>query len=337
VRLREVALLSLAACSDFGEGLKLCMMHGGCKSPWRLTAVNDSGTELADFPLRVTLGADQLEGVTDPATGLCFYDDLDGGLLPFEVDTFGGGTAEVWVRLPRLEAKTTFWLLPAADAGRADPAAVWSGYELVQHFNAQGTSPVDGGYAATYDGARSAPGVIGDAPRFGPPDGGAQVVSFAGGRRLFDGWSEFTLSWWMYLDYDADPPVDPNFMDKGGPLQLGRMLLPARRLQIDLKYTNNVDTYAQAPAAYRRWFHVVYTYDGSGQRVYVDGVQRGSAQVMGETLQPNSTASFHLGGNDNPITGLIDELHIEARGHDARWISAQHASMSGGLVTIDRP
>jgi hypothetical protein len=316
------------------------MENGGCAEPHLLELSFDAGRVdggiPAGFPLYVRLDPSLTAGVVNPATDLRFT-DVDGTALPFEVGPWDAGSASAWVRVPSLRERTFVRLFTGPHArGQADPAAVWAGYELVHHFEPGQGSSADGRYAATLIGGKWRGGVIGQSPWF---DGsGDERVTFAGGEALFDGWAQFTLGFWLYADYASLGAIagEPGFLDKGGGLNLGRLLSPGGgpRFQIDMHFTGGNDTYLGGEYGVRRWIFIVYTFDGSRLTLYVDGVEEGANTMQGgvQALR-TSNFEFFLGDRTAAMRGSIDELWIEKRPHDARWVKALYQSVRGELVT----
>lgn len=59
------------------------------------------------------------------------------------------------------------------------------------------------------------------------------------------------------------------------------------------------------------WHHVAMTYDGSTLRLFVDGVQQGTAAFVGRLADaPNVGLTIGNGGDSTPFTGDIDEVAI---------------------------
>ena len=108
-----------------------------------------SGVTLADFPLLVRLSTDIEDfSYTDfrSADGSDLRFELaDGTALPYEVDTWNtAGESLVWVKVPALSSGTvitSFWGSASPDSN--DPAAVWSNYVGVWHFNGTGNAASD--------------------------------------------------------------------------------------------------------------------------------------------------------------------------------------------------
>ena len=72
------------------------------------------------------------------------------------------------------------------------------------------------------------------------------------------------------------------------------------------------------------WTHLAATYDGTTQRLYVDGVQAASRAVTGAVRV--STGALRIGGNNvwtnEWFAGLIDELRVYNRALTATEIQA---------------
>ena len=335
-----VALCGCAtACLDFDRAIVTCMDNGGCATPRTIVVTSDAGL-VTDLPLLVPLSAAEASGVTDPATDLRFVDDATGQALPFEVSGWDGG-GEVWVRLPRLDGRATLTLFHGPHArGAADAGAVWAGWELVHHFEPGLLSSADGRYAATRVGGQmTRAGIVGEAPVF--PITGDRRITFAGGEALFDGWAAFTLAFWLYPDYASPAAItnEAGFLDKGGGINLGRLLNPGSgpRFQVDMHFTGGNDSYLGGPYGLRQWNFVVYTFDGTDLRLYVDGREEGADRLTGgvQTMLRGNNM-FFMGDRNGPMNGAIDELWIDrTRARDARWIAAVHRSMrQRDMVTV---
>jgi hypothetical protein len=265
-------------------------------------------------------------------------DDATGAVLPYEVDHWGADGGDVWVRLPFLDGGTTLSLTSGPGLG-ADAGQVWEGWELVHHFQPGLKSSADGRYPASLVGLGEVqPGIVGDAPLFSTA--GDDRVEFAGSEALFDGWSAFTLAFWLYADYPSLSAIttEPQFLDKGGSLNGGRLLGPGNgsRYQIDMHFTGTQnDTYDGSGYEVRRWIFAVYTFDGARLRVYVDGAADGATTMNGgnQTLLP-SNDPFYLGGRFQGMRGSVDELWIDRRARDARWVYAVNRSVRRQLATV---
>lgn len=75
------------------------------------------------------------------------------------------------------------------------------------------------------------------------------------------------------------------------------------------------------------WTHLAATYDGTTQRLYVNGVQVASKSVNGSIKV--STGVLRFGGNgtwnDEWFAGLLDELRVYNRALSATEIQADMA------------
>jgi trimeric autotransporter adhesin len=89
------------------------------------------------------------------------------------------------------------------------------------------------------------------------------------------------------------------------------------------------------------WHHVVGTYDGSFLRIYVDGVEEGTAVAQSGTVASSAGALFNFGrynnSNASTPTGLIDEVAIWSKGLTRAEVKniydRQSASYSGTFTS----
>lgn len=340
VPVRVCSLLALAACNA-ALGLDETVAVGA--GPRTLVFDNrESATDLVDFPVAVTFARTSELGAIDPARDLRFFDPDTGRDLPFDVERWEpAGDGAIWVRVPQIDARSQtdhIVMFVGADIGAADPAAVWAGHDLVVHGVRDGVLPNAAGPAFTGRGTGLAAtdGIVGEAVRL------PAFVELEGSEALLGGWPAFTLELWMYPDHDAvTAPTEYGFLDRGGALNLGRIYDYDRvdgivRAQIDLHFADGSDAYLSSLIALRRWFHVVFTFDGTTLWLYRNGVfdEVQGFDVPTTLLAGASTLSI---GHRNPassMAGAIDELRLSRSYRDADWIYAQYLTMTGRFVTV---
>jgi len=306
-------------------------------SPRKLVFANaGSATDLVGFPVLVLLDPSNFDYATVPAgpSDLRFEDA--GLALPFEVETWNpGGTSAIWVRVPQIDAgsSTDFILMHfgASENSVQDPEAVWADYELVNHLDAL-TDSAGNGYDGTATNATLAPGRVGQGRRFA--GGGSQRIIFASTGGLLSGWSEFSFELWIRLDYAAiaNIPGEPDVISKDGVLINGR-IIPSATYQVDIQFVDGTE-YLNEPLPLQQWAHVIYVYDGSTLRLYLDAANAGSLQTT--SALASSSSPLVLGGQ-SALRGDLDELRVSQTAWSADWIRAQHRSMTGQFVTFANP
>ena len=86
------------------------------------------------------------------------------------------------------------------------------------------------------------------------------------------------------------------------------------------------------------WTHLASTYDGSMQRLFVDGVEVANAALSGSMLA--SASVLRIGGNSiwgEYFTGVIDEVRIYSRALTAAEIQADRNAPIGGGTNTGAP
>jgi hypothetical protein len=316
-------------------------------SPRRLVIDNTTPATFSNFRLYVPLDATSVDYsiVTDPTTELRFHDEAANADLQFEVDHWNpAGESGVWVKVsslpPGMLSSTLMYFGPSAN-GISKPAQVWGGYDLVQHMEPGFANSVGINYQGSGLGVTTAAGQLGNAVTFA--GSGDEQVDFAAASQLFDGWSAFTLEFWIYPDYAAagDVTSEPLFMGKGVSLNAGRMIDASGQpqVQVDLEFTGNNAITMPVPVTLRQWNYVVYTFDGQRVKTYVSGAQVDMQNVSGGSqTEPADTEDFFLGDPANPFKGQLDELRIEQGGaRSADWFALQYAAMTRRIVTFTAP
>lgn len=310
---------------------------------------SESTVDLIDFPVLVSLDATRIAygDVTNAATDLRFHDPVTDLDLPFDVDTWNPrGESAVWVRIPRLHAASTtdsILMFYGADArGLASSRDVWRGYQLVLHgspsdfHNAAGTA-----YSGVDSGITAIDGPIGSA--YGLHGGGEHTITLADSGALFNGWQQFTLELWMYVDIASAEQLtfEPRFLDKGPALSLGRLFkAPGLEgfvdFQIDLGLTSNTVTAPQI-VPLKRWFHFVYAYDGQNLWLYRNGIYIDVMHFMSPQALVADANPVVLGATSDALPGGLDEIRFSSTYHDPDWVFAQELSMTRQLVHFVTP
>ena len=91
------------------------------------------------------------------------------------------------------------------------------------------------------------------------------------------------------------------------------------------------------PAA-GQWYHVAGTYDGSEQRIYIDGLLENSSLWSGQ-IEANSdplTFGFKAATDNNYLNGAIDEVQIYDRALSAAEVTGIYNASSLGLCTVPK-
>lgn len=303
-----------------------------------------SDTDLLGFavPLALDAATVDYQTITDPAKDLRFEDPEDSD-LPFEIERWDPtGTSLVWVRVPTIDrASTTDSILmytgPAAN-GHADPAAVWTGYRIVTHLGSHLENSASQMHAGTAVGATvDATGQLAEATRLQNP---SDRLTFATGDQLFDGWPQFTLEFWIRLDYaTSDLGGEPRVLTKGPAVNLARLfeVAPNVRHQIDWEFASTGSTFRGTNIPLQTWSHVVWTFDGQLLRIYRDGFQRDAEDLGQVDTLVTDTGDFELGNTDNAVRGAFDELRIAETARTTDEIRASYRAMTGMFATISDP
>jgi hypothetical protein len=253
--------------------------------------------------------------------------DRQGTELPYEIESWDpNGVSVVWVRVAWIDgADDQIWLYsgnPAAPPVE-DPAATWSGWDVVLHLDDL-TRADGGGLQVEGDPAR-VQGLVGD------------------GRELHD---DDAL-------VGAAPGHDPRLTVVGAlrmdPQAYGywRTVLARRGYTIGRCFGGGLGLYAwddaigpldpcsPAPVDDGRWHAFGVTVGYGAARVYVDGVVEDERPAPEADLW--SDPGFRVGGSwdgTDSLDGALDELRISPHFHSARWVAADAAALQGTLVRL---
>jgi Concanavalin A-like lectin/glucanases superfamily len=165
-----------------------------------------------------------------------------------------------------------------------------------------------------------APGKISQALNFDGTDD--SVVVTADGTALdFDGGTAVSISAWVYIDsYEATVPNIRNIAgrDTGFPAQYLLRLGDSgtqNRIQwvVGTAPTNENKLFATGTVGLNQWYHVVGTWDGTTQTIYINGV--GNSQALSGVFTTTATA-FRIGTLNSAnrfFDGKIDDVHVYNR------------------------
>ena len=293
-----------------------------------------SAAPLVKFPVLLRLDATTIDygAITNPRTGLAFFDP-DGTKLPFDVDTWNpAGESDIWVAVPQIDASNTDYITMEFGTGvqpNFDPQATWSSsYAYVMHLGSQLVNVAAPSIPGVPTNVGIAAGKIGEASTFAGT--GAETVAFPDSGPLFDTWSAFTLELWLYPNYTATPSGEPAVIGKGTTVANGRLINAGTTFQTDFVFQSGTE-YLNTPVTWKQWNQLVYTYNGTTFAIYHDGALVESISKTGNLA--NSGNTMQLGGGA-PIKGAIDELHVAHAGRNADWIRAEYLAATGQFVAI---
>jgi hypothetical protein len=93
---------------------------------------------------------------------------------------------------------------------------------------------------------------------------------------------------------------------------------------------NNVTSVASTPLSSGAWHHVVMTYDGANQKIYIDGVLQTTNPATGVIRTNNSNLEIGQG-----FAGKIDDVKIYNRAISQEEITAAYGGYNAGIVVSD--
>jgi hypothetical protein len=272
-------------------------------------------SQLTDFPyyVNVIYDSDMQADYDD----LRFTDDLENE-LSYEIESYDGSEAHVWVKIPTLTTGTNtiymYYDNSVASSGE-DAINVWDNNHVsVLHLNDVGTGNRDDstsnnndGVQTGYDGDEAVQGVISGADDFQESEELAISVSDLG--------YGYTMSAWFNVDaIDTWHAVMTNAAGDHG----------------FYAYTGTIDYYVDGsshvsamPISAGTWYHAVITYDGTNGRLYINGDLDNN---FPSTMSYDAITSV-LVGNSNwgeYFDGTIDEVRVSNIARPADWITQSY-------------
>ncbi|MDH4213059.1 MAG: DUF2341 domain-containing protein [Candidatus Thorarchaeota archaeon] len=260
-----------------------------------------------------------------------------------------------WVKVPSLSSSVdtaitmSYGALDANSQENADQ--VWDDYESVWHLSENTGSGMflEDSSQNDHDGTPGqttfmSSAQIGGARYF--QDLAGNYIPFIDGESIFDGWTDFQFSFWIYFDYSSDSEwtgVEPRVFGKGTSIDLVRTFRgptgwPAgyATFQPDIRFNTAGTSYTGLYVKRQAWNYIVYKYESSGDGVlraysFADGVLIDSGSdtgtIVGDRLLYD-TNMFTLGidGGGQVHRGGIDEFRTIKGYKSAAWIQTEYTN-----------
>jgi len=308
--------------------------------------------ELTDFPLLVSLTSADLGAKAQSDGADIRFTAADGITpLPHEIETYDPGTGALtaWVLVPTLSSvsDTTVYLYygPSDAPDQQQVRQVWPDQILAAwHLAADpsGSAPqLDDSTVTNHDGLSV--GAMTTADLVAAPTG--RSVDFDGtddhlraGAFDVSGAAELTVSALVNLDAI---PVEGRVVAKAtdGTTRIVELAVSSTgdlvgRLSLD----GTVAELTAGTVPTGSWRHVAMTWDGTTQRLHIDGVEVGSQPAIGaidrDPAMPVTIGDLAVGGG--AVDGRIDEVRIETTARSAAWLAATQSNLRvpGGFASV---
>lgn len=281
----------------------------------KITLTSPAG-EVSEVPVLIRLHTGNFDflAANENGSDLRLVASDDATELKFHIEKWDSinQLALLWVKLPKLAAKTELYLYFGNEAATtaSNPKATYDNASVVYHFAEPNGNPVDSGAnalnATAFNGRRIA-------------------ASFANGGIALEGNQTLGLPAVAATNgYSLAMWVKPAALD-GQLLQIGDMVIALEAGTLKLQ-SAAVNVAAATPLQAGKWQHVALT-ASDALRIYVNGKLVGEAPAGALP-----TAAVMLGQG---YRGELDELQIAGVVRDANWMAVQ-ASMGpdGGLVSM---
>lgn len=277
------------------------------------------------FPLLVRLHKDFFNFAQAKPNG----DDIrfsssDGTPLAYQIEQWdaAGGTASIWVRIPKINGNARqeiklHWGKPDA-ASESSGTAVFNesnGFLSVWHMSDPVTD--EAGKLQSKDvGTSSSAGIIGNARHLAGKQGifcGDKIDTLPSEANPHS-----TEAW-----FRAEQP-NGTIIGWGNEQGQGKVVLQFNsppHIRADC-YFSNGGVASETRLATSEWIHVVHAYQSGDTRIYVNGRLDGTNTSKGSPMAIKSPARLWIGGwyNNYNFAGDIDEVRISKVARSADWV-----------------
>ena len=304
---------------------------------------------LSDFPVLVRLSATSPSGfdyADCAADGSDLrFSDADGNVIPHEIEAWDtAGESLVWVKLPEMDAGTTFSMWYGGAAAAADATGTWSAFTGVWHMDEASGSVAD----ATGHGLTASPqgNTANSVAVAGPVGNGRQTATSAAKGYLsvpnYDSFGlggTFTMSGWVKMTACTAYPRmfsrKANYTDANGweiEMKNGSMANFTARGSGN---SSNVDK-PLSTTLQDAWSHLAFVYSGATLTVYQNGSQVASGAI-GAATDNGLALSFGCDsdGSETYLQGAFDECRLMGGAASADWVKAEYdTASSASFLTV---
>ncbi len=330
-----------------------------------ITVTGYEGEALADFPMLVKLAENAPAGfhyrhARADGSDLRFL-DAAGNPLAYEIDEWNtDGESYVWVKMPVYEknaAVTMFWgelvdkTLPDTPASTdvwKDYVGVWHMREAITVADAATTKSLDStahanhatptkGSAATADLSQM---ISLDAP-VGNGRINSSVTSVQKGNRLLTTQATslggaFTFSGWYKMFAKGNYPrlVGNKADNKASGWSIETVGNSSTRLVLRDNSGKTVDYGKDCDDMVASWVHLAFVFNGTAAKLYSNGREVASLTISAIANTSNKLAfGADSNGSEWSLNGAYDELRLRSGTVSADWARADHAQMTGSVLT----
>ena len=285
-----------------------------------------AGVVLEDFPVLVRLDRDWFDFTQAKADGADVrFATSAGAPLAYQVDEWdaAGGTASIWVRVPRIEGNARQAL--RVHWGKADAASESNGKAVFKESNGYvsvwhlGDTVVDevGTLESKDLGTSVTPGMVGKARHFPGKAGifgGDKIPNYPSAD------SAHTTEAWFRAEKVNTTIIGWGNEGGGRGSKVRMQLRSPPHLRIDSDFS---DIKGESRLPLGEWIQVVHTFGGGPRRVYINGKLDGEANTA---LNIKNPARLWLGGwyHNYDFIGDLDEVRISKVARSADWVRLQY-------------
>jgi Domain of unknown function (DUF2341)/Concanavalin A-like lectin/glucanases superfamily/Carbohydrate esterase, sialic acid-specific acetylesterase len=287
-----------------------------------------AGAVVEEFPVLVRLHRDWFDFAQAKPDGADVrFTDSAGKALAYQIEEWdaAGGTASIWVRVPRIEGNARQSL--AMHWGKADAAsesngkAVFNesnGYLSVWHLGDTVRDEV-GTLESKDTGTSVTNGIIGRARHFPGKAGvfgGDKIPNYPTGA------SPHSSEVWF-----RTRTANSTLVGWGNEQGQGKVVMQLRsppHIRMDCYFSGGDVAGSRLPLG--DWTHVVHTYRQGESVIYVNGQPEGTNATKGSPLNIRTPARLWLGGwyNNYNFVGELDEVRISSVTRSADWVRLQY-------------
>ena len=288
-----------------------------------------AGAAVEHFPLLVRLDKDWFNfKQAKPDGSDVRFADPTGKALPFQVEEWdaAGGTASLWVRVPRIEGNARQMI--RMHWGKADAASESSGKAVFNESNGYlsvwhlGDTVQDevGTLESKDTGTSLTNGIIGRARHFPGKAGvfgGDKIPNYPAGA------SPHSSEVWF-----RSRTPNSTLVAWGNEQGQGKVVMQFRsppHINMDCYFSGgSVAGASRLPLG--EWTHIVHTYRQGESVLYVNGRPDGTNATKGSPLNIRTPARLWIGGwyNNYSFVGDLDEVRISSVARSADWVRLQY-------------